>query len=188
MAFEARAPVVTVLVALVWLTPGGTLRAQYCGPSGTQACDAGAICEPVSSTLGVCCPDDPMTGMPPMCVGPDGPTQPTVLASDLLGLLASAQDPALMADLFTGPWTNWYYDGRERGLRRETMIHCHGGARQAVSFRANIGCAGFHPSSRGFADGEEGIVAVGGGDVHDQSSRAFVAICLAEFIAVALAS
>jgi hypothetical protein len=63
-----------------------------------------------------------MTGMPPMCVGPDGPTQPTVLASDLLGLLASAQDPALMADLFTGPWTNWYYDGRERGLAKLAVM------------------------------------------------------------------
>ncbi|MCA9616801.1 MAG: hypothetical protein KC586_28775, partial [Myxococcales bacterium] len=60
--------------------------------------------------------------MPPVCIGPDGPAPATVLASDLLGLLSTAQDPALVADLFTGPYTNWYYDGRERGLAKLAVM------------------------------------------------------------------
>ncbi|MCB9600815.1 MAG: peroxidase [Sandaracinus sp.] len=109
------------LVCALVATFESSADAQYCSPSGA-VCDVGRVCEPVSSTLGVCCADDPQTGMPPVCIGPDGPAPATVLASDLLGLLSTAQDPALVADLFTGPWTNWYYDGRERGLAKLALM------------------------------------------------------------------
>lgn len=101
----------------------GTVEAQgYCGLGGTPACEPGTVCEPVSSTAGLCCPDDPNTGALPYCIGPDGPETATVLASDVLGLLRMAQDPALAADLYTGPWTNWYRDGRERGLAKLALM------------------------------------------------------------------
>ncbi|GAB5543670.1 MAG: peroxidase family protein [Sandaracinaceae bacterium] len=107
-------------VCLLW-TPG-IGQAQYCGVGGGPVCDPGLVCEPVSATTGLCCPDDPMTGQPPVCIGPSGPPPATVLASDLIGLLGLASDPALAADLFTGPWTNWYRDGRERGLAKLALM------------------------------------------------------------------
>lgn len=78
-------------VCLLW-TPG-IGQAQYCGVGGGPVCDPGLVCEPVSATTGLCCPDDPMTGQPPVCIGPSGPPPATVLASDLIGLLSLASDP-----------------------------------------------------------------------------------------------
>ena len=97
-------------------------RAQYCTLDGALVCGSGTVCEPVNETQGLCCPDDPLAGTPGVCIGPDGPPAPTVLASDLFQLLQMAQDPALYGDLFTGPWTNWYYDGRERGLAKLALM------------------------------------------------------------------
>lgn len=110
------------LVLVMWSGATSSAEAQYCTLDGALTCGDGTVCEPVSETQGLCCPGDPMTGVPGVCIGPSGPPAATVLASDLFQLLTLAQDPALYGDLFTGPWTNWYYDGRERGLAKLALM------------------------------------------------------------------
>ena len=109
--------------ALGALSTPTVVEAQgFCGLGGTPACDPGTVCEPINASMGLCCPDDPGTGQVPACIGPDGAPPATVLASDLLDLLGLASDPALAADLFTGPWTNWYHEPRERGLAKLALM------------------------------------------------------------------
>jgi len=122
MDFKQFLKAATLVALSLWIGGAEKVDAQYCALDGSLTCGDGTICEPVNSTTGLCCPDDPFAGVPGVCIGPDGPPAATVLASDLFELLTLAQDPALYGDLFTGPWTNWYYDDRERGLAKLALM------------------------------------------------------------------
>lgn len=113
---------VAMAIALAIGAPSRAHAQGYCAPGVPASCEAGTTCEPISATAGLCCPVDPARGTVPICIGPDGPAQATVLSSELIGLLTLAQDPRLAADLFTGPWTNWYYEPRERGLAKLAVM------------------------------------------------------------------